>query len=684
VSISLPIRPPLRVIRIVLGLSLIWIAGITCGGGDNTGPTTVGINSSARSVSFSVAPGGSVGPKTISVTPSSGQLTGLEAAVTFVSPAAAPPWLAASFAGTTATLDAPGVLTLQVTRTDLPPDAYTATITVSADNAANAPKVAVSFTIEAASALVLTTQPSTTATSGAPLGQAPVVELQTASGAPVAQPGVEVAVEVEGGGTLAGPSTSMTDAQGLATFEGLAITAPAGDQTLLFTAPGLTEVRSNPVAITAGSASRLSANSVTTQLAEAGTPVNEPPVVLVTDEAGNPIAGVAVTFAVTGGGVIDPTTPVSTIEDGTASLNSWQLGPIAGANTVTATAAGLAGSPLQFDATGQNGGVVPGPVSGAKSSVSASPATFTAGGSGTTITVTARDGDNNLIGGAAVTLSSSGSNFAFGSTSLTTGTNGLTLGKATTTYTSTKAEIKSISAQITAGATTASPAAAAVTVAAGAPAAAASTVVATTPVIGLVNNGVPSKSTVTITVKDVNSNPVSGRSVTLAFTSGTGAGGSIAQPTSATSPGGVTQASITSSTGGTYTVQATVTGGPLISQPASTTFLVSYATDIGPLFAVGLTDTDGNPTSACNGCHPSQNGLVPDLSYDHITDSHEDQGFVVVPGDANNSQLIKALEHDASLDQDELMPSASQQLPQATIDLIRRWINQNGTGQLQP
>ena len=674
-SISLPARPPLRVVRIVLGLSLIWSAGTTCGG-DKTGPSTVGINSSARAVSFSVAPGGSVDPKTISVTPSSGQLTGLNAAVTFVSPSAAPPWLTASFAGTTATLDAPGVLTLQVTRTDLPPDAYTATVAVSADNAGNSPKVGVTFTVEAASALALTTQPSATAASGSPLARAPVVQLQTASGAAVAQAGVVVAVEVEGGGTLAGPSSSTTDAQGVATFEGLAISALAGEQTLLFTASGLTEVRSNPIVVTTGSASRLSATSVTPQVAEAGTPVNDPPVALVTDEAGNPIAGVVVTFAVTGGGVIDPPSPapVTTIENGTASLKSWQLGPIAGANAVTATAAGLAGSPLQFDATGQNGGVVPGPVSGAKSSVSASPATFTAGGSGTTITVTARDADNNLIGGASVTLSSSGSNFAFGSTSLTTGTNGPTLGKATTTYTSTKAENKSISAQITAGTTTVTPASATVTVTAGAPSATISTVAATTPVIGLAN-----QSTVTVTVKDANGNPVGGRTVTLAFVSGTG--GTVTQPTSTTSPlAGVTQGAIGSTTGGSYQVQATVIGGTptVITPPASATFVVSFGGDIEPLFTVGLTDRDGNPTSACNGCHPT--GGV-DLSFGLITGEH-DAGHVVVPGDATNSLLIKALDHDAALNcLTEGGGSTNQLLPQATIDLIGRWINQNGLGQ---
>jgi hypothetical protein len=318
--------------------------------------------------------------------------------------------------------------------------------------------------------------------------------------------------------------------------------------------------------------------------------------------------------------------------------------------------------------------VVPGPVSGAQSSVSASPATFAAGGSGTTITVTARDADNNLIGGAAVTLSSNGSNFAFGSTSLTTGPNGPTLGKATTTYTSTKAEAKSISAQITAGATMVTPAPATVTVTAGAPSATVSTVAATTPVIGLAN-----QSTVTITVMDANGNPVSGRTVTLAFVSGTG--GTITQPASTTSPAGTTQGSIASSTGGPYVVSATVSGGTptLITQTASSTFLLSFAGDIEHLFTEGQTDTDGNPTTACGSCHlPATGGTVPDLSFAHLTDAH-DAGFVVVPGDADNSLLIKALEHDPSLALDELMPSASQQLQQATIDLIRQYINQEST-----
>src|SRR5439155_15707430 len=50
-----------------------------------------------------------------------------------------------------------------------------------------------------------------------------------------------------------------------------------------------------------------------------------------------------------------PTTPVTTGADGIAAATSWTLGPTAGTNTVTATATGLAGSPVTFTATGTAG-----------------------------------------------------------------------------------------------------------------------------------------------------------------------------------------------------------------------------------------------------------------------------------------------------------------------------------------
>ena len=58
-------------------------------------------------------------------------------------------------------------------------------------------------------------------------------------------------------------------------------------------------------------------------------------------------------FAVdSGGGSLTGGSP-STNVNGLAAVGSWKLGVVAGNNTMTATAAGLSGSPLTFTATGQ-------------------------------------------------------------------------------------------------------------------------------------------------------------------------------------------------------------------------------------------------------------------------------------------------------------------------------------------
>jgi Big-like domain-containing protein len=665
-------------VRLWAGLALLCPAVLSCGGGD--GPEIGAINLAPNKIAFTTAPGGALDPKAVGVTPATVNLSGLTVATAY---AGNPPgeWLSTSLSKSTATLTEPAILTLEVTNSTLPAGTYTATVTIESPGAANSPRVTVTLTIEAAAALAILTQPSPTAASGTALAQTPVVQFQTADGTPVAQSGVDVSVTIEGGGSLSGPTTVTSDAQGQAAFTGLVVTAPVGEHTLLFSANGLTEVRSTPVAVTVGAATTIAASSATPQSAEAGTPVGDPPAVLVTDGAGNPVEGVAVTFAVTqGGGAILPVAAGPTGPDGVAALDSWTLGPVAGVNAVTASATGLSGSPVQFDATGTNEGVLPGPVDQAKSKITLSPASFAAGSAGTTVTVTARDANNNLIGGATVILMSTGSNFAFQSTTLTTGTNGATLGKATTTYTSTKAEAKSISAQITASGVTVSPTAAGVTVTAGAASAANSTLSAGSPVTGLTN-----ASTVTVTVKDAFGNPVSGRAVALS------AGGDptavISQPGSSTGGTGQTTGSIKSTTGGNYQVQATVDplGTPVvITQTASITFLISFATDI----KAGILDVSfdlgaAGVTSPCSSCHLPENAQDPDLSFAHITDAH-DAGNVVVPGNADNSLLVKALLHDASLQPDELMPSSGQSLPASVIDLIKRWINQNGAGALTP
>src|SRR5439155_885989 len=130
-----------------------------------------------------------------------------------------------------------------------------------------------------------------------------------------------------------------------------------GPNSLTATASGLA---GSPVTFTAtgtaGAASSIAVNAGNNQSATAGTTVATPPSVIVHDANGNPVAGVSVTFAVaSGGGTVTPTTPMSTGALRDALAISWTLGPTVGPNSLTATATGLAGSPVTFTATGTAG-----------------------------------------------------------------------------------------------------------------------------------------------------------------------------------------------------------------------------------------------------------------------------------------------------------------------------------------
>ena len=88
------------------------------------------------------------------------------------------------------------------------------------------------------------------------------------------------------------------------------------------------------------------------QTAVAGTAVATAPSVYVYDGSGNPVSGLTVTFSVwSGGGSVTGAAAV-TGDDGIATVGSWTLGPVPGANALRATCAGVSGSPVTFTATG--------------------------------------------------------------------------------------------------------------------------------------------------------------------------------------------------------------------------------------------------------------------------------------------------------------------------------------------
>lgn len=104
--------------------------------------------------------------------------------------------------------------------------------------------------------------------------------------------------------------------------------------------------------ITNGAAGLIQANGTTVFSGTAGAPLTGAmPSVLVTDAGGNPVAGVEVSFAPgVASGVLSGAVQ-TTNQNGIATLGGWTLDPVAGANTVTATAAGVTGE-VVFTATG--------------------------------------------------------------------------------------------------------------------------------------------------------------------------------------------------------------------------------------------------------------------------------------------------------------------------------------------
>jgi alpha-tubulin suppressor-like RCC1 family protein len=218
------------------------------------------------------------------------------------------------------------------------------------------PAASVSFDVTAGTVprLTLVTQPSDTAANGVRFPRQPVVRLEDGFGNPLSQPAVPITVSLlTGGGSLGGTATVATAANGVASFTDLSIIGLVGPRTLLFSAPGYQAVSPTPVVLVAGPATAIALEAGGGQTTNVGTSVTIPPAVRVTDQAGNPVAGVAVTFAVTaGGGSLTGPNPVSNAQ-GIAVVGSWQLGPTKGTNSLTATAPGLAGSPVVINAIGR-------------------------------------------------------------------------------------------------------------------------------------------------------------------------------------------------------------------------------------------------------------------------------------------------------------------------------------------
>ena len=127
------------------------------------------------------------------------------------------------------------------------------------------------------------------------------------------------------------------------------------------------------------------------QTAEVGTAVATAPSLQIVDANGRGVPGLAVVFSVTSGGGSVQTANAQTDKEGIASSGSWTLGTLAGLQSITATASGVPGSPVQFSAMARAGATT------ALTKVGNEPTSSPAGGNIDSIVVLAADKFGNPV-----------------------------------------------------------------------------------------------------------------------------------------------------------------------------------------------------------------------------------------------------------------------------------------------
>lgn len=195
----------------------------------------------------------------------------------------------------------------------------------------------VSFTATGTAASVSTVAKSAgdaqTGSINAALPVSPTILATDAFGNPV--PGAVATFTVASGGGSPANRTTTTATDGTASFGTWTLGPNAGTNTLNATVNGITTTFTATATGPVGLNITNSAGDAQQQIA--GTTLSIRPAVLVTDQSGNPVGGVAVTFAVTaGGGSITGATALTNAQ-GIATVGSWTLGTAPGINELQAS-----------------------------------------------------------------------------------------------------------------------------------------------------------------------------------------------------------------------------------------------------------------------------------------------------------------------------------------------------------
>uniref|UniRef100_Q020K9 Ig domain protein, group 1 domain protein n=1 Tax=Solibacter usitatus (strain Ellin6076) TaxID=234267 RepID=Q020K9_SOLUE len=269
--------------------------------------------------------------------------------VLFAAPTSGPGGLFGGQSTITVNTDAQGHAAAVITGNSI---AGTFTVTASSTSITGTALFQLTNLPAGSSSLAFVQQPSNAA-AGQIIAPAVTVQVRGSNGNAMQVPGIPVLLSISSGtGTLFGTVVQLSDATGLATFNDLRIGA-VGTTTLRATSTQQAPVNSNPFQITAGVPAGITAVSGSPQ---ATTVSQQFPALLqarVTDSAGNPVSGVAVTFASTTatgpGGTFGGPPTVSTDANGIATAPPLTANNSAGNFVVTATAA--VSSPAAFALT---------------------------------------------------------------------------------------------------------------------------------------------------------------------------------------------------------------------------------------------------------------------------------------------------------------------------------------------
>jgi adhesin/invasin len=334
---------------VVVGMTVgTAIVHATAGGKDATADLTVTpkpiIATSRDSVPFSgIASGPDPAAETVTITNAGGgTLAPSVDSIRYGAGAAG--WLQGAIA-----TGGPDTLTLTATTAGLTVNTYTATVYLGAPKASGKTiHVTLDVTVGSPSTMVIDSGNAQTATVNTNVTVKPTVLIRDAYGNPV--PSVGVTFAVTGGGGSVAPATPVsTDGSGRARVTNWTLGTGAGPNALQATASGVTAVNFTATGI-AGAPATVTKTAGDSQSITVNSAVPVAPTVRVTDQFGNPVESVTVTFNVAsgGGGLTGGTR--KTGSTGHAAAGSWTLGTQAGQNTLTATPTGLPAA--TFSATG--------------------------------------------------------------------------------------------------------------------------------------------------------------------------------------------------------------------------------------------------------------------------------------------------------------------------------------------